>query len=90
MAREQEKPSRDQILALSSWFGEPGTGDDPSTLGPDVITALSLLSEMINQGSKLWPPGHEECFPVQGRSQYLVGCAHASVSPTTRQSRVLM
>jgi hypothetical protein len=30
--------------------GEPGTGNDARTFGPDVITALRLLSEVINEG----------------------------------------
>jgi hypothetical protein len=56
MAGENEKSSRDQFLPSPGGTGEPGTGNDASTLGPDVVAALGLLSEMINEGSKLWPP----------------------------------
>jgi hypothetical protein len=64
MARKHEKSSSDQVLTTPSRSGEPPTGGDPSTFGLDVITALSLLSEMINQRSKLWPPGHKQRFPM--------------------------
>jgi hypothetical protein len=43
--------------------GEHEIKSSPSTLGPDVIAALSLLAKMINQRSKLWPSGHEQGFP---------------------------
>jgi hypothetical protein len=56
MAGEHEKSSRNQVLPSPGRTGEPGTGNDASALGPDVVAALSLLSEMINEGSKLWPP----------------------------------
>jgi hypothetical protein len=56
MAREYEKSGRNQVRPSPGRAGEPGTGNDASTLGPDVVAALSLLSEMINEGSKLWPP----------------------------------
>lgn len=56
MAHEHEKSSRDQVLPSPGRTGEPGTGNDASTLGPEIVAALGLLSEMINEGSKLWPP----------------------------------
>jgi hypothetical protein len=56
MTREYEKSGRNQVLSSPGRTGEPGTGNDASTLGPDVVAALSSLSDMINEGSKLWPP----------------------------------
>jgi hypothetical protein len=56
MAREHEKSSRNQVLTSPGRTGEPGTGNDAGTLGPDVVAALSLLGEVINEGAKLWPP----------------------------------
>jgi hypothetical protein len=50
MAREHEKSSRNQVLPLPGRTGEPGTGNDARTFGPDVITALRLLGEVINEG----------------------------------------
>jgi hypothetical protein len=35
-----------------------------------------LLSEMINEGSKLRPLGSKQGFPVKGGTQCLVGSAH--------------
>jgi hypothetical protein len=34
------------------------------TFCPDVVPALSLLSKMINQRSKLRPSGHKQGFPM--------------------------
>ena len=65
MAREHEKSSRNQVLTSPGSDWEPGTGNDASTLGPDVVAALSLLSEMINEGSKLWPPSHCSASPCK-------------------------
>jgi hypothetical protein len=66
MAREHEKSSRNQVLPSPGRTGEPGTGNDASAFDPDVVTALRLLSEVINEGSKLRPPGREQCCTVQG------------------------
>ena len=55
-ARDHEKSSRNQVLPSPGRTGKPGTGNDASTLGPDVVAAVSSLSEMINEGSKLWTP----------------------------------
>jgi hypothetical protein len=63
MAREHKKSGRDQVLTRPDRLGEPCTGDDSSTLGTDVIAALRLLTKMINQRSKLWPPGIEQGSP---------------------------
>ena len=50
MAREHEKSSRNQVLPSPGRTGEPGTGNDARTFGQDVITALRLLGEAINEG----------------------------------------
>jgi hypothetical protein len=57
MAREHEEPSRDQVLTPS---GAVLANHEPAmtpAFCPDVVAALSLLSKMINEGSKLWSPG---------------------------------
>ena len=64
IAREHEKSSSDQVLTSPSRTGKPGTGNDASTLRTDVVAALSLLGEMINEGSKLRPRGRKQGFPA--------------------------
>jgi hypothetical protein len=48
MAREHEKSSRNQVLPSPGRTGEPGTGNDASALGSDVVATLGHLAEMIN------------------------------------------
>ena len=79
MAREHEKSSRNQVLPSPGRTGEPGTGNDARTFGPDVITALRLLGEVINEGSKLRPPDRKESLTMHGGGLDLIGCAHDSV-----------
>jgi hypothetical protein len=79
MARDHEKSSRNQVLPSPRRTGEPGTGNDARTLGPDVITAFRLLGEVINEGSKLRPPGRKDGLTMQGGGKGLVGCVHDSV-----------
>jgi hypothetical protein len=76
MAREHEKSSRNQVLLSPGRTGEPGTGNDARTFGPEVITALRLLGEVINERSKLRPPNGKECLTMQGGGLDLIGCAH--------------
>jgi len=65
MTAEHEKPGGDQILTPPDRTGEPGSSDDAGAFCSDIIAALSLLSEMINEGSKFRPLGSEQGFPVQ-------------------------
>jgi hypothetical protein len=64
MTCEHEKSGSNQVLTPSGSFGEPCTGNDASAFSPDVIAAQRLLTKMINEGPKLWSPGHEQGFPV--------------------------
>src|SRR5687768_13463749 len=65
MAREHEKPSSDQVLTAPGTSSEPRTCNDASTLGTDVITALSLLTKMINQGPNLGPSAVSRASPCK-------------------------
>ena len=77
MTAQHEKAGGYQLLTPPNRTGEPSSSDYARTFRPDIIAALRLPSEMINERSKLRPLGSKQGFPVKGRTQYLVGCAHA-------------
>src|SRR5829696_8923814 len=54
-AGQHQQSRGDQVLTTPATSGEPGTGDHAGDLGPDVITTLHYLAEMINQWSQFRP-----------------------------------
>ena len=65
ISAEHEKPGGDQLLPSPHRTGKPRSGDYARTFGPDVIAALRLLRQMINERSKLRPPSSKQGFSVQ-------------------------
>jgi hypothetical protein len=57
MAREQEQAGRYQVLASPPAASEPAAGHPAGALDANVVSALSHLAEVIDQGLQFWPCG---------------------------------
>jgi hypothetical protein len=76
MAREHEQSGRDQFLSSLTNASEPGACNNPGTLGADIVTALSNLAKVINQGLQFGPFGGGQGCPVEfgGQVWSLAAC----------------
>ena len=72
MPGEHQQPCCDEVLASPTFASEPATGDDPGTLGADIVTPLSHLGEVINQRLELGPFRSQQGFDVELGGQDLV------------------
>jgi len=57
MTGEHQKARCYKFFAAPGRAGEPGARDGSGALGPDVVAALSHLTEMIDQRFEFGPSG---------------------------------
>jgi hypothetical protein len=54
-----------EVFASADGTSEPATGDHPGAFRTDIVTALSHLAKMINQGLQFGPLRGEQGFTVE-------------------------
>jgi hypothetical protein len=63
---EYQQAGCDQVFASPRRSGEPATGDSSGALDADIVTTLSDLAEVIDQGLKYWAFGGQQCLAMEG------------------------